>query len=232
MDYQILLEDEALLVINKPPGLRSIPDGYDPSLPHLASLLQERFGRIWVVHRLDKDTSGVILFARSADAHRSLNQQFEERKTRKEYHAICMGMPEWETLVIDLPLRVNGDRKHRTIIDHQSGKPAKTDIAVLRRFGVFTLLAALPHSGYTHQIRAHLAAMDLPILKDPLYKSLKPETQVHIQAQRFIESVPMQRVALHAFQITFIHPATGEPRAVQASYPEDFEQTIDALQQA
>jgi RluA family pseudouridine synthase len=174
MDYQVVLEDEALLVINKPPGLLSIPDGYDPSLPHLAGLLQERYGRVWVVHRLDKDTSGVMLFARSADAHRALNQQFEERKTRKEYHAVCVGMPEWETLSITLPLRVNGDRRHRTVIDHQTGKPAETDAAVLQRLGVFTLVSALPHTGYTHQIRTHLAAMALPILDDPLYIILEP----------------------------------------------------------
>lgn len=232
MDYQVLWEDESLLVINKPSGLRTIPDGYHPSLPHLSGLLKERYGRIWVVHRLDKDTSGVILFARSAEAHRALNQQFEERKTLKEYHAICVGMPEWETLSIALPLRIDGDRKHRTIIDHQTGKPAKTDVAVLQRLGVFTLLAAIPHSGYTHQIRVHLAAVDLPLLKDPLYKSLKPETQVQIQAQRTSEQVPIKQVALHAFQITFIHPVSGEALTIEAPYPNDFQQTILALQKA
>lgn len=230
MNYQVIWSDETLLVINKPSGLHTIPDGYNPSLPHLSGLLQEAYGQVWVVHRLDKDTSGVILFARTAEAHRVLNQQFEERKIRKEYHAICVGMPEWETLSIALPLQVNGDRKHRTIIDHQSGKQAETNVAILQRLGVFTLVVAHPHTGYTHQIRAHLAAVALPILNDPLYKSLEPETQAQIQARKIAERLPIQRVALHAYNITFIHPLHEKSVQVQAPYPLDFKETLDALE--
>ena len=230
MKTQVIWSDEFLLAINKPSGLRTIPDGYNPSLPHLSGLLQEEYGRVWVVHRLDKDTSGVILFARSAEVHRSLNHQFEQRKTRKEYHAISIGMPEWETLSIAIPLTVDGDRKHRTVIDHQTGKAAETDVAVLERLGVFTLLAAFPHTGYTHQIRAHLAAGTLPILNDPLYKSLQPETQAHLQARQQIPALPIHRLALHAYQITFTHPATDEAVTAQALYPPDFEETVLTLQ--
>jgi RluA family pseudouridine synthase len=231
MDYQVLWSDESILVINKPSGLRSIPDGYNRSLPCLSALLQADFGRVWVVHRLDKDTSGVILFARSEAAHRALNQQFEQRQTRKEYHAIAVGMPAWETLTISLPLRVDGDRKHRTVIDHQQGKPAETEASVLQRLGVFTLLAAFPHTGYTHQIRAHLAAVALPILHDPLYKSLEPETQTQAQARLLGKELPLQRLALHAFQITFAHPTSGEMFTAYAPYPPDFMETIERLQE-
>jgi RluA family pseudouridine synthase len=229
MDYQVLWSDESLLVIDKPSGLRSIPDGYNRSLPCLSAMLQKAFDRVWVVHRLDKDTSGVILFARSADVHRELNQQFERRKIKKEYHAITVGMPAWESLTISLPLTIDGDRKHRTVIDHQAGKPAETDVAVLQPLGVFTLLAAFPHTGYTHQIRAHLAAVALPLLNDPLYKSLEPDTQAQINARQQIPGLPIQRLALHAYQITFIHPATGETVTAQAPYPQDFRETIDLL---
>jgi tRNA pseudouridine32 synthase / 23S rRNA pseudouridine746 synthase len=155
----LLYTDETLLVVNKPAGLLSIADGYRPDLPHLARLLQAEFGRVWVVHRLDKDTSGVMLFARDAQTHRELNTQFEQRVVQKEYHAILAGMPEWEQIEIDLPLRVNGDRKHRTVIDHQNGKPARTSARVLERLGLFSLIAAAPHTGYTHQVRAHFAAL-------------------------------------------------------------------------
>ncbi len=229
MEYQVLWGDDSLLVINKPSGLRTIPDGYNPSLPHLNGLLQAAYGRVWVVHRLDKETSGIILFARSAEAHRLLNQQFEERKIKKEYHAIVIGMPEWETLAIALPLTVDGDRKHRTVVNHQAGKPAATDTGVLQRLGVFTLLAALPHTGYTHQIRAHLAAVSLPILNDPLYKSLEPETQAQIQARQQTSALPIRRLALHAYQITFTHPVIGQTMTVQAPYPEDFDETVAVL---
>lgn len=228
MDLQVLWEDEHLTAVNKPPGLRTIPDGYDRSLPHLAGLLEARLGRVWVVHRLDKDTSGVILFARSAEAHQALNRQFEKRETRKEYHAIVVGKPEWNEITISLPLRVDGDRKHRTVIDHQGGKPAETEARVLQAFSGLALLAALPHTGYTHQIRAHLAAFGLPILADPLYKSLKPETQAFRGALEAAKKLPIQRTALHAYQIRFSHPLTAEMVTIQAPYPPDF---TDALEQ-
>lgn len=225
----ILWEDDTLLAVNKPAGLRTIADGYEPSLPHLAGLLQQSHGRIWVVHRLDKDTSGVILFARTSQAHRALNIQFEQRETRKEYRVILVGVPDWQELTISLPLRTNGDRQHRTIVDSQSGKPAGTDIHIIQPLGFFTLASAFPHTGYTHQIRAHLAAVGFPILDDPLYQSLKPDTQITIKARQLIPGLPIHRLALHAFSISFMHPVTGAEMIIEAPYPLDFQETITFL---
>jgi RluA family pseudouridine synthase len=225
----VLWEDSALLAVNKPAGLRSIPDGYDPSLPHLAGLLQLAFGRVWVVHRLDKDTSGVMLFARTPEAHKALNQQFEQRETAKEYHAVAIGMPQWSEIEIALPLRVNGDRKHRTVIDHQNGKPAETQVQMLEQLEFFALLAAFPHSGYTHQIRAHLAAIGFPLLADPLYRSLQPQTLVNQQAHQRAAALPLQRTALHALRISFSHPGTGQLLTIEAPYPDDFLRTLEEL---
>ncbi len=225
----LLWQDKALLVINKPAGLLTIRDGYDPTLPYLTKILEETFGKVWVVHRLDKDTSGIMLFARSADAHRDLNKQFEKHEIQKVYHAIVVGMPTWEELNVSLPLRINGDRKHRTVVDPQRGKPAQTVFQVMQRLGPFTLVAALPKTGYTHQIRAHLSVTGFPILADPLYKSLDPPTLLDKRASTVEEDLPIQRLALHAAQITFRHPLKGNIVTMLAPYPDDFQQTLDAL---
>jgi RluA family pseudouridine synthase len=226
---QILWSDESLVAVNKPAGLLSIVDGYIANLPHLAGLLQARYGRVWTVHRLDKDTSGVIIFALTADAHRSLSEQFQKRQIQKEYHAIIVGYPEFETMNIDLPLLVDGDRNHRTIIDHQTGKPAETTVTVFDQAAGFALLAAFPHSGYTHQIRAHLAAIGLPILFDPLYKSLKPQTALQAKAKETAALLPIQRLALHARTLKIAHPISGVDLHFDAPYPADFSQAVQEL---
>ena len=139
-NIEVLYQDDGILVINKPAGLATLPDGYDPSLPHIKSVLEPQVGPLWIVHRLDKDTSGVLVLARSAAAHRSLNTQFEERLVSKVYHALVIGNPDWKVKTVSLPLRSNGDRLHRTVVDQARGKPAVTHFKVLERFE--TLLPA------------------------------------------------------------------------------------------
>jgi RluA family pseudouridine synthase len=225
----ILEADDAIIAVNKPAGLRVIPDGYDPSLPYLAGLVQDLMGKVWVVHRLDKETTGVVLFARNAEVHRALNQQFQQRAVKKEYRCLVLGVPEWKTMTISLPLKVDGDRGHRTVVHHQDGKAAETEVQVLQIFEEISYVAALPRTGYTHQIRTHLSAVGFPLLQDPLYKSRLPLSPAQVNALRMTPSLPIQRTALHAFQISFTHPLTSQFSSIQAQEPEDFRATIDLL---
>jgi RluA family pseudouridine synthase len=214
----VVYVDDHLLVVSKPAGLPSLVDGYHPEAPFLAGILRETYPALWVVHRLDRQTSGVIVFARTAAAHRLLNAQFEQRQAVKTYHALVQGLPAWECQSIRLPLRPNGDRRHRTIVDHQHGKPAETDLLVLERFDQFTLLQATPHTGRTHQIRAHLAALEHPIVSDPLYGGA--------------ELPGLPRLGLHAFSLKLFHPGNGAQMEFNALYPEDMAQAIDLLHHA
>ncbi len=222
----VIYADDHILVINKPPGLRSIQDGYDATLPHVASILSPDWGRLFIVHRLDKDTSGVLLLARTEDSHRILDRQFAQRRVTKVYLAVCLGCPDWVEKLIDLPLRVNGDRKHRTVVDTIRGKPAQTDVRMIRSTGALSFIEARPHTGYTHQIRAHLSALGFPLLGDPLYKYPRDYKGVRIPE----DTLPaFSRTALHAWQLQFLHPVGGESLVFVAPYPEDFPHFLETL---
>ena len=122
----ILWEDEDLLVVAKPAGLPTLADGQNPHAPYLVALLKEIYDPLWTIHRLDKETSGVMVFARTAAAHRALNAQFENRYVHKLYHALVIGDPDWSEKTIEIRLRTDGDRKHRTVIDSKRGKVLST----------------------------------------------------------------------------------------------------------
>ncbi len=214
----LLYQDDHVLVINKPAGLLTIRDGYNPLLPTVKSDLESIFNRCWIVHRLDKETSGVLIVALNKESHRYLNDQFQNHQIHKKYHAIVSGAPLQDQILISSPLCVNGDRRHRTVVDQDKGKPASSLITVLRRYQSHALLQIEPETGYTHQIRAHLSAYGYPILADQLYSKIPNPFPALIQ-----------RTALHAFEISFQHPATFSPITIIAGYPEDFQKTLDGL---
>jgi RluA family pseudouridine synthase len=229
----VLHVDEAILVVNKPPGLPSLPDGYDASAPHLKSLLEREFGPVWIVHRLDRQTSGVIVLARSAAAHRHLNTQFEQRQVSKSYHALVTGNPSWEEKTVRLPLRPNGDRRHRTIVDADNGKPAVTELKVKQHYygAKVCLVEAISHTGRTHQIRAHLAAIGHPLVADTLYGGGKALLCSQIlPPTSFNDDIPlMERAALHAKSLEIMHPTRSERIVFCAPYPADLARVLYLL---
>jgi tRNA pseudouridine32 synthase/23S rRNA pseudouridine746 synthase len=192
----------------------------DAILVILATILAPDYGRLWLVHRLDRDTSGVLVLARSAAAHHNLNDQFRDRQVEKRYHALVAPAPSWEQMTVDIPLRKDGDRQHRTVADPQRGKPARTDFIVLERYTQAALLEAQPLTGYTHQIRAHLRASGCPIIADGLYRL--PDSPA-------FDPPPIDRMALHAFSISIAHPLSGENLVFNTPHPADFVMAIDKL---
>jgi len=211
---EILYQDEQILAVNKPAGLSVLAEGWQKDADYLVKVLEAQVGKIWVAHRIDKTTSGVLLFARTAEAHRSLNIQFEKHQVEKIYHALVNGAPKWEEKVTKFPLRVNVGHKHRTMVDNREGMKAETHFKVLRRGAQVSLLQASPMTGRTHQIRVHAYALGFSLLGDSLYSA--PPTDL------------IARPALHAYTLTATHPVSGERVTFSAPYPKDFEGALRA----
>jgi tRNA pseudouridine32 synthase / 23S rRNA pseudouridine746 synthase len=236
----VLFSDESLLAVDKPSGHLSIPDRWDPDAPVLSHELSGEWGRLFVVHRIDKDTSGVLVYARNAEAHRALSAAFESRAVAKSYLALVRGLPEWDETSCELRLLPDGDRLHRTIIDARRGKESSTSFKVLARYassGAFpgaALVEARPATGRTHQIRVHLAALGSPCLCDPLYGDGKPvllsKLKKKWKGDPFDERPLLARSALHAQSVGLPHPATGQPLQVEAPLHRDMKAAISQLE--
>lgn len=222
--YTVLYEDADLVVVDKASGIAVLADRWDDSKERLDELLNARYAgmvassdaatppipfphRVFVVHRIDRDTSGLVVFAKTAQAHRNLSSAFEGRLVKKTYLAVVHGVPAWTETLCDLPLRPDGDRDHRTVIDRARGKASTTAFRVLGSYGHLTILEAKPETGRTHQIRVHAAALGHAIVGDPLYGDGRP-----IRLSSFkrgwrgdpIEERPLiNRLALHAARLRF-----------------------------
>lgn len=228
----ILLEDEAVLALNKPSGMLVLPDRYNHHLLNLYDLLKEVFGSMYVVHRIDRETSGIILFAKTAEAHAELNSAFEHHQVDKKYYAIVCGNPSSAEGTIDVPIaeQTSGDRKMK--IDKKHGKDACTVYTVLERFKGYALLEAKPRTGRTHQIRIHLSSIGLPILADPLYGDGKGFFLSAIKQNyhgKEDEQPLLDRTALHAYSLQCDHPGTKEKILLQADLPKDMLAVLKVL---
>ncbi len=195
----VLYEDDRVLVLDKPSGLLSVPGRGEHLTDSLAHRVQACFPDARVVHRLDRDTSGVMVMALDLAAQQSLSRQFEMRTVAKCYVAIVAGQIATDSGRIDLPLAKDMTQQlpPRHCVDHKHGRPAVTEYRVLARHADSTRLELRPETGRSHQLRVHLAAIGHPILGDPIYGPLSPETA-------------WMRLMLHALSLALDHPATGQ----------------------
>jgi tRNA pseudouridine32 synthase/23S rRNA pseudouridine746 synthase len=196
MEPIFLHVDDALIVAEKPAGLLSVPGRGEDKQDCLSARVQRRYPDALIVHRLDMDTSGILCFARTAEAQRRLNRSFEERRVGKRYCARVIGWLEGEG-EIDLPLSVDWLNRPKSKVDIEHGKPSRTRwrAAGYDAASDTTRVELAPVTGRSHQLRVHLAALGFPILGDPLYAPPQPAP----------------RMCLHAMALSLFHPADGRP---------------------
>lgn len=227
----ILFEDDDIVVINKPPGVSSLQERNQPETG-LSEMAKRKYGDIFICHRLDKHTTGAMIFAKNAEAHRDISIQFEKRKVEKRYHTIIKGCRELDEFLIDLPL---GPLKNGIVRpDFTNGKHAITVVSSLKLFQRYTLLDCVPLTGRSHQIRVHLASMNCPIIGDRLYGGEDLNLSKLKRGYRFSKEVLERPLndgyLLHSKILAIDHPLSKERLRFEAPYLKNFQVSIDLLE--
>ena len=228
----IIFENEGFIAINKPANVLSIPDRMQ-SEPSLKDMLIEKYGSIFTVHRLDKETSGIIIFAKNEAAHKFFSQLFESRSVEKFYIALVHGIPQNKTGTIDAPIMEHPALKYQMVV-HRNGKPSSTGYEVMETLGKYSLVKFQLHTGRTHQIRVHAKSTGHPVACDPLYGDGKPILLSSIKKKYKLskhdddERPMLNRVALHSYELKFTD-AKGQAHDLFAALPKDMRALISQL---
>ena len=234
-DHEIVFEDDHIVVVNKSAGLLTIPDRYQHDKRNLSSLMIERYGEIFVVHRIDRETSGLIMFAKNSEAHKELSEAFGERKIHKTYLAIVQGTPTPLEGRIETFL-VKSETERSKIIVFKKGKWSITDYKVLESYDrKYSLVEVIILTGRTHQIRVHMKHIGNPLLVDCKYNNKEEFKLSEIKRRKFRlgknqEERPLiTRHTLHAATLGFDHPITGEHMDFHIPLPKDMKAVVNQM---
>ncbi len=234
MKIEVLYEDNDLLIVNKPAGLLVIPDRFDQDLPSLNKLLEaQRNEKIWVVHRLDRDTSGAICFAKNEDTHKYLSKLFQEHQVEKYYVGLVNGHVINESDRIEAPIAEHPSKKGRMVVA-KKGKEAITEYTILKQWPLYSYLQLRIYTGRTHQIRVHMQSIGHAIVADELYGDGQPfllsaiKKKYKLSTKYEQEKPLLARLGLHASKLSF-KKENGETITVEAPVPKDITACVKQL---
>jgi len=235
LKLEILYEDDNIICINKPAEVLTIPDRYDTEIFNLYNYLQKIYGNVYTVHRLDRGTSGAIIFAKDDASHRNLNAQFQENDVKKVYRFVVEGIIPKDEIDIDIPISPSPFKKGESIPSAR-GKASLTILRVLKRYRNATYCECDLITGRHHQLRVHVAAIGFPLLVDDMYGEkedfyVSTMKKKNFNLKKKTEERPIiDRITMHAFSLEFNHPLNNEVIKIEASYPKDFKALLQVLE--
>lgn len=234
MQLDILYEDDDLVIINKPAGMLVIPDRFNAEIPSLGRMLETKLGqKIWIVHRLDRGTSGTICFAKNESCHAYLSQLFENRNVSKFYTGLVIGFVSPPQGRIEKAIMEHPTTKGKMVIA-KKGKASVTDYKVLEQWPLYSLVEFQIHTGRTHQIRVHMQSIGHPLVCDELYGDGKPflvsaiKRKYRLSDKEETEKPLLNRLALHASRLEF-KKADGKEIIAEAPLPKDIQACVKQL---
>jgi 23S rRNA pseudouridine1911/1915/1917 synthase len=239
--FTVVYDDERIIAVNKASGISVGGDRWDDSkerLDKLVSAAVNPSAKLFTVHRIDRETSGLVVFAKDEETHRRLSLAFEGRDVTKRYIAIVHGRPSWQEMTCDLPLIPNGNKQHLTIVDKYQGKKSLTRFVLLGSAGNFSVLEVFPETGRTHQIRVHAAELGFPIVCDLSYGTEKPvflsAIKKNWRGDPLDEKPLLARLGLHAAELFLptvgIQNKNNDILSLQATLPRDMTALIKQME--
>jgi len=229
---EIIFEDDSFVIVNKPANFLAIPDRYIADKPNLVDFLKKRYEDIFVVHRLDKETSGLMILTKTKEAHKNLSDQFENRKLTKIYKAIVLNTPSEPVGLIELPMS-QSDNPRKGMIINPKGKAASTKYRILETFSDYTYIDVKLLTGRMHQIRLHMSSINCPIVCDKMYGDGEPILLSNLKRKYRrsgeVERPLLHRTALHASELEFNHPHSGEQVKLSVDIPKDMKAVLYQL---
>jgi RluA family pseudouridine synthase len=229
----IIFENDDFVAVNKSAGMLTIPDRHDEAQLSLYKILMQHYGKIFIVHRLDRDTSGLVLFAKHEASHKYLSQLFEKREIEKIYFGIVKGSFQDKTGSINEPIAEHPSHKGM-MVTNKKGKPSLTEYEVLEDYGIYSAVQFNIHSGRTHQIRVHMKFAGHPILSDPVYGDGQPvllssfKKKYKLSKNEEEERPLLNRMALHSYKLNF-KDARGSRHNLETPVPKDLKALLQQL---